>query len=174
MILPDEERRLLDVLQQAGSLQLYRLQAMLGKMLEDPKRIIEVRRLLHLGQSIRYLDVVTGQMRTAQILDLRDRELVVREAAGQQRMLRLPYVAVEPPFEAPHGHGQPPAAAVPDPALPRREDFQRGQKVSFEDRHLHTQVGVITRINQRTASIDTGDGMVWKVSFGLLRHVVDV
>lgn len=58
--------------------------------------------------------------------------------------------------------------------LPQRSDFRCGEKVAFEDRYLTTQVGIITRINQRTATIDTGDGQSWRVGFGLLRHVVDI
>jgi hypothetical protein len=46
--------------------------------------------------------------------------------------------------------------------------------VAFEDRHLQTQVGTIVRINERTATIDTGDGTKWRVGFALLRHVLDV
>jgi hypothetical protein len=45
--------------------------------------------------------------------------------------------------------------------------------VGFEDRHLNTAVGAIMRINQRTATIDPGDGTTWRVGFVLLRHVVD-
>jgi hypothetical protein len=58
--------------------------------------------------------------------------------------------------------------------LPQRDDFRRGDKVAFEDRYLNTQVGIITRLNQRTATIDTGNGHSWRVGFGLLRHVVDI
>jgi len=39
---------------------------------------------------------------------------------------------------------------------------------------LQTRVGIIVRINQRTATIDTGDGTTWRVGFGLLRHVLDI
>jgi FKBP-type peptidyl-prolyl cis-trans isomerase 2 len=59
-------------------------------------------------------------------------------------------------------------------ALPRRQDFRCGDKVAFEDRYLNTQVGVIMRINQRTATVDTGNGHSWRVGFALLRQVVDV
>jgi len=30
------------------------------------------------------------------------------------------------------------------------------------------------RINQRTATIDPGDGITWRAGFGRLRHVVDI
>ena len=57
---------------------------------------------------------------------------------------------------------------------PTRADFQRGEKVSFADRHLHAHVGIITRCNLKTASVDTGDGMSWSVPYGALKRVLDV
>lgn len=68
-----------------------------------------------------------------------------------------------------------PTPTSPPPA-PRasRNDFRCGEKVAFEDKHLNTIVGTIVRINQRTASIDPGDGTTWRVGFALLRHVVDI
>ena len=39
---------------------------------------------------------------------------------------------------------------------------------------MQPQVGVVTRINKQTATIDTGDGKSWRVSFQLLRHVLDI
>lgn len=139
------------------------------------KRIIQIRRQLHLGQTVRYFDLDTGQMRLARVVEMKDKEILVQDQAAL-RHWRLAYAAVEPPTPGQTDTAETAAATAPpvQPATSRREDFQRGQKVAFEDRHLRTQVGVTTRINQRTASIDTGDGLPWKVSFGLLPHVVDV
>jgi len=84
----------------------------------------------------------------------------------------VPYTALEP--AAP---GAPKPTPAPVPAqVPRatRNDFHLGEKVAFEDKHLNTVVGTIVRINQRTASIDPGDGTTWRVGFALLRHVVDI
>jgi hypothetical protein len=60
--------------------------------------------------------------------------------------------------------------------MPRatRNDFRCGEKVAFEDKYLTTVVGTIVRINQRTATIDPGDGTSWRVGFAHLRHVVDI
>ena len=41
-------------------------------------------------------------------------------------------------------------------------------------RYLQTVVGTIVRINQRTATVDPGDGTTWRVGFALLRPVVDI
>jgi len=45
---------------------------------------------------------------------------------------------------------------------------------SFEDRYLQMQFGVIVRMNQKTATVDIGDGQIWRVPFGLLRPAVDI
>ncbi len=56
----------------------------------------------------------------------------------------------------------------------RHNDFRCGEKVAFEDKYLQTVVGKIVRINERTATIDPGDGTKWRVGFALLCHVVDI
>ena len=47
-------------------------------------------------------------------------------------------------------------------------------KVSFDDKYLQPQVGTVVRINQRTATVDTGNGQSWRVPFHMLRHVLDI
>jgi hypothetical protein len=53
-------------------------------------------------------------------------------------------------------------------------DFRRGDKVSFTDKYLQPQVGTITRINQRTASVECDGGSGWRVPFAMLSHVMDI
>lgn len=163
--------KLLDALSRASSLELFQLQTIIERMLADPKRIIAVRVNMHLGQTVRFLDWRDGQMRSGKVVEMRDTQVVLHEATTR-REWKLPYAAVEPP--EPGAAGTHPEPAAPPAPLPQREDFRCGDKVAFEDRYLTTQVGTITRINQRTATIDTGNGHTWRVGFGLLRHVVDI
>jgi hypothetical protein len=164
--------KLLDALSRASSLELFQLQSIIERMLADPKRIIAVRVNMHLGQTVQFLDWRDGQMRSGKVVEMRDTQVVLHEPATR-REWKLPYAAIEPPAA-----GVEPApvepTAPPAMPLPQRSDFRCGEKVAFEDRYLTTQVGIITRINQRTATIDTGDGQSWRVGFGLLRHVVDI
>lgn len=164
--------KLLDALSRASSLELFQLQTIIERMLADPKRIIAVRVNMHLGQTVRFLDWRDGQMRSGKVVEMRDTQVVLHEAATK-REWKLPYAAIEPPpaGAAPAAQKPPEPPAVP---LPQRDDFRCGDKVAFEDRYLNTQVGTITRINQRTATIDTGNGHTWRVGFALLRHVVDI
>ena len=164
--------KLLDALSRASSLELFQLQTIVERMLADPKRVIAVRVNMHLGQTVRFLDPRDGQMRSGKVVDMRDTQVVLHELATR-REWKLPYAAVEPPAGG-AAPAQPEPAVPPAVPLPQRGDFRCGEKVAFEDRYLNTQVGTITRINQRTATIDTGNGPSWRVGFTLLRHVVDI
>lgn len=164
--------KLLDALGRASSVELFRLQTIIERMLADPKRIIAVRVNMHLGQTVRFLDWRDGQMRSGKVVDMRDTQVVLHELATR-REWKLPYAAVEPPA-ADAAPMQPQPAKPPAVPMPQQGDFRRGDKVAFEDRYLNTQVGTIIRINQRTATIDTGNGHTWRVAFALLRCVLDV
>ena len=171
MTTPGIDARLLELLQQASNLQLFQLNAVIERMLADPKRIVQVRKELHLGQTVRFMDWRNGRMRTGKIIAMKDTQLTVHEE-GTRSSWTVPYTAVEPPTP-----GSPRPAPPPEPPPPPRagrNDFRCGEKVAFEDQHLNTIVGTIVRINQRTASIDPGDGTTWRVGFALLRHVVDI
>lgn len=165
--------KLIDALSRASSLELFQLSTIIERMLADPRRIIEVRAKLHLGQTVRFLDWRDGQMRSAKVVALKDTQLTLHED-GTRREWKLPYAAIEPPAPTaarPQPQPQPATSAPPRPA---RNDFRCGEKVAFEDKYLNTVVGTIVRINQRTATIDPGDGTSWRVGFGLLRHVHDI
>jgi hypothetical protein len=102
------------------------------------------------------------------VIVMQDTSLVLRENRTQ-RQLKLPYAAVEPPPSGAAASSQAPPAR-----RPCRDDFRCGEKVSFEDKHLNTVIGTIVRVNQRTATVDPGDGSTWRVGFAVLRHVVDI
>lgn len=165
--------KLLEALGRASSLELFQLQSIIERMLADPKRIIAVRLNMHVGQTVRFFDWRDGQMRSGKVVQMRETQVVLREASTL-RDWKLPYAAIEPPPPSGAAPAQPAATEPPTVPLPRREDFGCGDKVAFEDKHLNTVVGVIVRINQRTASIDPGDGTTWRVGFALLRRVIDI
>lgn len=163
--------KLLELLNRASSLELFQLSTVIERLLADPRRILQVRVNMHLGLTVRFLDWRDGQMRSGKVVAMKDTQLTLHEE-GTRREWKLPYAAIEPPAAA--TSIKPIEPPPPKPLRPTRNDFRCGEKVSFEDRYLQTQVGTIVRINQRTATIDTGDGTSWRVAFALLRHVLDV
>jgi hypothetical protein len=165
--------RLIDTLNRASSLELFQLSAVIEQMLADPRRIIAVRTNMHMGQTVRFVDWRDGQMRSGRVVAMGDTKITLHEE-GTRREWKLPYAAVEPPSAASSSKRSTTAPAAALPVKPGRGDFRCGEKVSFEDKYLQTQVGTVVRINQRTATVDTGDGHSWRVGFQLLRHVLDI
>lgn len=169
---PMQDEALIESLNRATSLQLYQLAALIERLVTDPRRIVAIRKDLHLGQIVRFYDARRDTMRLGRVVEMRDTLLTLHgsEVHGEWK---LPYAAIEPPLP---GGAKPEPAAPPQSVAPRltRADFQRGQKVSFTDRHLQVHVGVITRCNPKTASVDTGDSLGWSVPYGALRHVLDI
>ncbi|WP_454743929.1 hypothetical protein [Cupriavidus necator] len=162
-----------DALRLAPSADLYRLYLTIGRMINDPKRILEVRRHLHIGMTVGYVaDDIAQPVRRGRILELRQTQAVVQDTTSGRHWI-LPYAAVlaEPTSAA----QQPPHASPPPPPRAQRADFRVGDTVSFTDQHLRERIGTIVRINQKTASIecDPNEGH-WRVSFALLRKVVDL
>ncbi len=168
----DLDPRLLEALNHATSLQLFQLSSVIERLLADPRRILAIRTLLHVGQGVEFLDWREGKSRTGKVAALKERQVVVLED-GNRRQWALPYAAITPPADSRSIDRAVAAPTAPARTL-TRADFTVGERVSFDDRYLQTQVGVIARLNQKTASVDTGDGMTWRVSFALLRHVLDV
>ncbi|MET0209288.1 MAG: hypothetical protein ABW220_09605 [Burkholderiaceae bacterium] len=171
---PMQDATLIDALNQATSLELYQLSMLLERLITDPRRIVAVRKDLHLGQVVRFYDGRRDTMREGRIIEMRDAQVTLHDT--QQRVQwKLPYAAIEPPQSAVQPDPATPPAQPTPPASPRptRADFARGDKVSFTDRHLQTHVGVITRSNPKTATIDTGEAS-WSVSYGRLRRVIDI
>ena len=171
MILQGTDPKLIDALNRAGSLELFQLSTIIERLLADPRRIIAVRTNMNLGQTVRFLDWRDGQMRNGKVVAMKDTQVTLHEE-GTRREWKLPYAAVEPPLATP----QPTAAApaTPPPIKASRNDFRGGEKVSFDDKYLQPQVGTVVRIDQRTATVDTGNGHSWRVPFHMLRHVLDI
>lgn len=127
---------------------------------------------MNLGQTVCFLDWRDGQMRSGKVVAMKDTQVTLHEE-GTRREWKLPYAAVEPPAggEASVPSGSP---IVPPQPTASRSEFRSGDKVAFDDKYLQPQVGIVVRINQRTATVDTGNGHSWRVPFHMLRHVLDI
>ena len=166
---------MIEALAGASSLQLYQLKALIEGMLADPRRGIAARASLHLGQPVQFVDFRDGQMRRGKIIAMRDTQATVLEE-GTKRTWKIPCLAVQGYHGAAHRDAQAPYEPPPEPvsATTHAREFQRGDTLTFNNREGRNISGAIVRINQRTATLGTGDGGSWRVPFDALRHVVDV
>ncbi len=76
--------RWLEVLRRASSPELVQLSAVIERMLADPKRVLAVRKDLHLGQPVRFLDGRDGQMRAGTVVAMKVMRLTIREQASRR------------------------------------------------------------------------------------------
>jgi hypothetical protein len=161
------DSRLLDALRNAPSLDLYELSLAINRMLADPRRVLEVRRHLHLGAQVMYFDHRCGVLAPGRVLQLHPAQVTVQDDATRTHW-KLPYAAiVADPAQR---------AEQAPPVTPRHVDvgtFKLGDTVGFTDKHLRERVGTITRMNTKTYSL-LCDGEQWRVSPGLLRKVIDL
>ncbi len=168
------DTKLIEALSNASSLELFELSRIIERLLADPRRIVAVRNKLNLGKSVQFMDWRSGQMRAGKIVAIKDAQVTVHED-GTRSQWKLSYAAIDPGedsecFESESATSNP----LPPPQKPVRDDFLRGDKVSFTDKYLQHQVGTITRINQRTASVECEAGTGWRVPFAMLSHVMDI
>ena len=144
----------------------------------DPRRIVQGRSQLHMGQSVRYWEWGDSKLRPAPIVAMKDRQVTLLDEQNQHRITVL-HAAIVPNEEqaaAPTPAQSSPANAPPlkpPPEMRRKEDFQVGQRVGFADQSLKRHVGEVVRLNQRTATVHC-EGRAWRVAFALLQHVTDV
>jgi hypothetical protein len=160
----------------ATSQELYQLSWVIEQLLADPRRIVQARSQLHLGQQAQYFNWGDGKLRAGRVVSMKNDRVTLLDEPSK-RQISLPYAAIAPegamPSQAGPDESAPDATPLaPPPEIGRREDFRVGQRVSFIDRDLQHRVGLIVRMNQQTATLDC-DGQTWRVAFGLLRHVVN-
>ena len=86
-----------------------------------------------------------------------------------RRTWKIPYVAIDSLSTEPGVQAYEPP---PEPAAQAAiVAFKVGDKATLDDGKGLTQVGMVTRINRRTATPQAMDGRSWRVGFELLRHV---
>ena len=71
--------KLIDALNRASSLELFQLSTIIDRMLADPRRIIAVRTNMHMGQTVRFLDWRSGQMRNGRVVAMGDAKVSLGE-----------------------------------------------------------------------------------------------
>lgn len=167
------DTKLIEALSNASSLELFELSNIIDRLLADPRRIVAVRNKLNLGKSVRFMDWRTGEMRAGKVMAIKGDQVTVHED-GTRTQWKLSYAGIDPGEDEERLESNLPPVIETAPHKPGRDDFRRGDKVSFTDKYLQPQVGTIARINQRTASVDCEAGTSWRVPFAMLRHIMDI
>ena len=161
-----ELQDVMNSLQQANDLDLLRLHTAIGHLLRNPARILALRRHLHHGQEVDFWSTRDDRMHRGRILSFKpDQVLVQTDAPRASWWVMYAALSLDP------SHARP---TPPPERRSARADFALGDTVSFEPKDLIARFGTIIRLNQKTATIATDDGMEWRVSYAALRRVVNL
>lgn len=155
---------ILDTLKQASGFELYRLRAMLDRVLDDPKWIIAVQKQLLIGQQINYYEDSSNTELTGQVLEFRRKHVVVRDPATNKRWL-IAYTAI-------NLGGADVKIREADRAGLSRHEVAVGDVVGFIDGEHRQRHGKIIRLNDKTVTLEC-DGQKWRVSYSYLHWVLD-
>ncbi len=156
--------KIVEALEGASLFELYRFKVMLNKMLEDPKRLHELRMKLKLNQEITYFDDVTNQEILASIVKIGRTHVLVRNH-HDGRGWQLPFYMINDSGMV--KEFSPPTAKVD------RLTLKVGAQVGFVNKSGKSLYGVVKKLNQKTATIIVSEGGRWRVSYSYLFYVIE-
>jgi hypothetical protein len=152
-------------LDQATGFDLYRLSKAIGRMLDDPKRITEVKRWLHPGDEVEYFDPTENRIVSARLIKFQRTRVLVENLEDQARW-SIPYYALN------IHKADAKITEHLDQGLGRNE-VAVGDRVGFIDRNGNERYGQILRLNQKTVTLDCGNDQ-WRVAYSFLFRVLDL
>ena len=161
MELPD----VMNSLQQVSDLDLLRLHTAIGHLLRDPARILALRQRLHPGQEVDFWGTRDQRMHRGRIVGFKPDQVLVQTTPRESWWVMYAALRLDP--------SESPATPAPE-RTPSRADCTVADTLSFEPQDLIARFGTIIRLNPKTATIATEDGMQWRVSYAALRRVVNL
>lgn len=153
-------------LEQASPFQLWRLRSLIDRMLDDPNKLLWVRRKLYIGQNITYFESVENREVSATILKILHTHVLVKNTHDDEEW-KLPLYMLN-------------VEGLPTDVTGNRQKVNRltlnvGEKVGFINHKQDNKIfcGVVTKLNTKTATIKILTGEIWRVSYGALFYVLD-
>lgn len=154
---------ILTELQQASSFELFRLQAAINQLLDDPARLCAIKRRLKVGMELRYFETGENRLIPARLLQIRKTRVLVQELeTGKRWTIPLVMINID--------HQQ-------VDITPRKQGVDRlslhvGERVGFTGHGGEELFGRIIKLNPRRAKVQTNDA-VWTVYYESIFTVID-
>ncbi len=152
-------------LNQASAFDLFRLRAAIDRALDEPRWLQAIQTRLKVGQAVQFFDLRANRLKRGQVLEMRRKDVVVLDLEEPMRWT-LSYAAinldgadVQIREQKPQGLG--------------RNEVALGDVVGFVDRDQQQRTGQIIRLNDKTVTLQCGQGQ-WRVAYSFLHRVVDV
>lgn len=158
--------KIVEELQKASLFDLYRLQAAISRLLENPEGIEAIRNQLKPGQQITYFDAIENREIEARIVKLKRTRLLVENQKDKKRWdipfyyINLAWVDTEIKTSS--------SSVGLD-----KSQLKLGDKVGFLDEQNNDLYGEVVRLNQKTATVILEDKTEWRVPYRLLYPVIE-
>lgn len=157
---------ILHALQTASLFDLYRLRIGIDTLLEQPERLLPIKRQLRPGMTISYFSARENKQFDAVVEEVHQINVTIRNLADGKRW-NVPLYAIN-------------LGGVNTDIHPRqgqnrldRNQLKVGDSVGFRDRGHQERYGKVLQLNQKTVSLLTSDGMRWRVAYSLLFRVME-
>lgn len=153
----------LSELQQASTFELFRLQAAIGTLLDDPARLIAIKRELRVGMEITYFHEDANRLVPARVLQIHKTRAVVQDLeTGKAWTIRLYMINLDGADTdiQPHQDGI------------DRLSLRIGDRVGFTGRDGKELFGTVVKLNPKRAKVKTVSG-IWAVPYSMLFTVIE-
>lgn len=149
-----EYSKILEQLQQSSAFDLYRLHTAIGRMLDDPNRIFQIKKHIRTGDQVEYFEATEYRAVKARVISFQ-RSRVLVENQQDKRKFSIPYYALNTDN-----------IAAPQQAsgVIGKNEVETGQILGFYDRDGQQHQGKVVEINNNTLTMETEQG-VWRVNF---------
>lgn len=157
---------LLHALDKASLFDLWRLNVFIARALDDPHKNEALKTQLYVEQAVHYFDTRQNRGISGRIVAVkRTRALIRRD--HDKKLWNLPFYMLNLQGADADIH-----CSRSHPKV-HRDSLKVGDSVGYKSRNQREVYGVVLKLNRKTATVRLTNGELWKVSYGLLFHVVD-
>jgi hypothetical protein len=157
--------QLLSELEKASLFDLYRLRVGIGKMMDQPDRIKDIKRRLRIGMEVTYFEAQENRLIPATVEEIQRTKLLVRNISDGEKW-KMPFHMINLDGVDTDIHA--------DQGQVDRNSLKVGELVGYHDRMQQEQYGKIIRLNPKTVTLHViKDGAEWRVPYNILFKVVD-
>ncbi len=153
----------LSELQQASNFELFRLQAAINTLLDDPDRLNTIKQRQRPGMDISYFHEQENRLRSAKLLEVRKTRAAIQDTATNKHW-SIPLYQIN--LENSDTH-----------LTPKRQGLDRlslciDDRVGFRGKDNEEQFGTVIKLNPKRAKIQVGDTL-WSVPYAMLFSIID-
>jgi hypothetical protein len=159
-------KKITEELDKASLFELYRLGAEIADRLDDPIRLLEVKRRFSPGQEIEYFDQNENKLFKAKVVKIKRTRVVVKNE-DDNRLWNIPFYAVN------LDNIDTDIVTNANKLGISKTQLKIGAKVGFRDNNNKEHYGEVVKLNPKKAVIKEGDDIIWRVPYIMLVNVIE-